>query len=68
MPKTLSIEEIMKKNPQVDPEKLKEGFRMLEKLRNAGVKITRHRLVPPHERKRISLERSSDRQQNDQNA
>ena len=58
MPKRPSLKEITKKNPQVDVKKLNEGIKMLEELRQAGMESPRHRLVPPHARKRISLERS----------
>lgn len=53
------IKEIVKNNPKVDLEKLKEGIKMLQKLRAAGVEIPKHRVVSAHARKQLRLSRHS---------
>lgn len=60
MPEQADLKEIVRKNPGVDLRKLREGIRMQEILRKAGVGVPRHRLIPLHDRKRMRLDRSSN--------
>ncbi len=68
MPEKIDLDEIVRKNPQIDLKKLGEGRKMLEELRKAGVKIPKHRAVPPHARKRLRLERLPVALKTDRNA
>lgn len=59
MPQKISLAEILKNNPRVDPDKLKEGLRLAEELRKrAGVRPKIHPLI--RRRMRIVDDLSSD--------
>jgi Na+-translocating ferredoxin:NAD+ oxidoreductase RnfC subunit len=53
MPDSPSLEEIIKSNPHVDPEQLEQWRELLKKLREAGVRGSRDRIVPPGARRRV---------------
>ena len=59
LPEQADGKEIARENPGVNLRKLQEGIRMQENLRKAGVRVPGHRLCPPHDRKRMRLDRSS---------
>ena len=45
--KRIDLAEILKKNPNIDPQKLSESMRLLEELRNRGVSGRGYELAPP---------------------
>jgi hypothetical protein len=51
MVKKLDLEKIIKKNPQIDLEKLKESQTLLAKLRKNGIRRSTYKLAPPFTRK-----------------
>lgn len=55
MPKRIDLDEIVEKNPHVDPEKLRESMELLEELRNRGVYERGYQLVPPFSGRRIQV-------------
>jgi hypothetical protein len=61
MPKTLNLDEILKNNPQVDPEQLDQSVELFEELRNQGVSRRAYELVPPFAGRRVRVaDRSSE--------
>lgn len=59
MPKPLDLAEILKNNPQIDPEQLDQSIELLEELRNHGVSRRAYELVPPFAGKRVRVVDSS---------
>jgi len=53
MPTKIELAEIIQKNPQVDPEQLRESMELLEELRSRGVSERGYQLVPPFSGKRV---------------
>ncbi len=54
MVKRISAEELLKQNPEVDPEMLREGLALAERLKAAGFEGARYRLATPLTGRRVS--------------
>jgi hypothetical protein len=67
MPKKIELAEIMEKNPQVDPEQLRESMELLEELRSRGVSERGYQLVPPFSGRRVQTLDNSSRVQTPDN-
>jgi hypothetical protein len=59
--KTITIEEILAKNPQVDGETLRKSMELLKKMRERGVKGRRHNIISPYVRRISKAKRSNYR-------
>lgn len=55
MPKKIELDAIIKGNPQVDLEKLREGIELSKELQNRGVTARGYELPPPYARKRAEV-------------
>lgn len=59
MPDRMSKEDILDRNPQVDPEQLEAAREMLRRLRERGVRGKRYEIVPPFGGRRASAQDDS---------
>ena len=55
MPQKISLDEIIKNNPQIDPKQLEEGINLWKELGQAGLVRRRYSLVPPFSKKRVRI-------------
>lgn len=55
MRKTLELEAVLKNNPQVNAEKLRESIELSEKLHKNGFTSRGYELPPPFARKRAEI-------------
>ena len=60
MAKIPERDDILAKNPHIDPEKLAESIELQRKLRESGVKRPGYGLAIPYSRRRISVEPDND--------
>jgi hypothetical protein len=51
----IDIERLLQENPQVDPEKLKEGLDLTKKLSECGLAKSASRIAPPDGRYRARV-------------
>jgi len=59
MPEKIELEVILKTNPQIDVDKLRESIELSEKLHNSGFIVRGYELPPPFARKRAEIVDSS---------
>lgn len=55
MPEVVDIEEVLRNNPDIDPQELQTSMEMLEGLKGRGVTGRTYDLVPPFSGKRVQV-------------